>query len=970
MAIITMLMPWALSAQTLVHEYSFSDSGPTNVADSIGGSAWDGMIMTGGTNALPGPGGSIFTGSQLILTAASQDYVQLPQGILSNYTAVTIDTWVTLGTLPGNCFLWGFGDSDLSVSPPVGDYYIFCQPLNGRIAITAANPGYTGEQNCGNAGSFYNSSGNPIHVTAVFDPPAGYEALYTNGVLAAENDGVTVQLNQISNVVNYLGRSLYWADGYYDSSWDEFRIWNGALNPLQVAACDVNGPDNTNDDNYGTVTSLQLSISQYQMQQGSHQAATVMAQVSAVPYPVNISRLASYTSSNTNILTVSNDVISAVGQGQASIIASYGGLSSTQTITAVSTPPVLMHRYSFAADTSDSVGGAAWAGTLNGNASVSGGQLLIPNITSTAPATNYLQLPAGILTNSTDGIGTNFNDPAVTIEAWTTLAPSQWTWANLFDFGVQDSAGQDAYSISTCVHAGNPANNTIAAISDSDNANGHRQQLAIPQVLDGNTNMHVAVVFNPPAGYLAIYTNGVLMGKNTSVTISMAGVQGIRNLIGADNWPDPGLNGSVDEFRVWNGALSSQEIALSDAAGPNSIPATVTNGPGTLLSLTLQAPSTLEAPETAQLRLLANYTSLTNWDILGNSIFPVAGLTATSSDTNVVWLDSNNVLHSKYPGVATITVVYQGTTNAATITVTEPPAPPSLVHRYSFGDANGSTSVADSVGGPAWNGTVMSDGTNAVPTDGAFTNGVLWLNAAISNYVRLPSGILSNYSAVTIEGWVTAQTLPANCMYYAFGRTEPTNGLGYDYIFGSLVRGYTAITDGTYSSEQGTPGGASLGVNTPIHFVAVYDPPGGYIALYTNGVLQSMNTSVTIPLSAVSPVEAFIGRSLYLGDPYASIAPDEFRIYNGVMSPADIAASQALGPNQVLTTNATITATSSGGNLALSWPAAASGFTLQSRASLTSGSWTTVSPAATLAGNQWQVTVPKTSGTQFFRLVR
>ena len=42
--------------------------------------------------------------------------------------------------------------------------------------------------------------------------------------------------------------------------------------------------------------------------------------------------------------------------------------------------------------------------------------------------------------------------------------------------------------------------------------------------MDGSTNIHVVAVFNPPAGYLAIYTNGVLMGENTKITISMAGV--------------------------------------------------------------------------------------------------------------------------------------------------------------------------------------------------------------------------------------------------------------------------------------------------------------------------------------------------------------------------------------------------------------------------------------------------------------
>ncbi len=967
MAIITMLMQWVASAQTLVHEYSFSDPGPTNAADSIGGPAWDGIVLTGGTNAAPGPGGSVFAGSQLLLSASTEDFVQLPPGILSNYTAVTIDTWVTLGALPANCFLWGFGDTDpnvLSGGLPSGFNCIFCQPEAGALTISTADPSWQGGHTTPNAGSLAFATPAEIHVTAVINPPTGYIELYTNGILAGRSIAVTEQMNQISNVINYLGRSLYWADGFYDSSWDEFRIWNGALNPLQVAGCDVNGPNNPST-NYGTVTGVQLQLPYYQLVQGTHESATVMVMASGVPNPVDMSLWASYSSSNTNILTTTNNAIYAVGQGSASIVASFGGISSTQIVTVVQPASVLTHRYSFSdangsTTAADSVGGSAWNGTVMTNGPTpaaypgvfSGSQLTISSNLS-----EYVQLPSGIISN--------YN--AVTIEAWVTFPDALPGNCFFFGFGNTDGGGAGEDYIYLQPSAGH-----IGVTGADPGWQGPEDTAGTYGNLSSHSNVHIAAIFNPQASWIAVYTNGVLAGKNIATTWQLSQVSSVLNYICRSLYTgDQYMDASLDEFRIYNGALTSQGIAISDAAGPNSIPAGVTNGPGSLLSLTLQAPGTLETPATAQLKLLANYTSLNNWDIIGNSVFPPAGLTIASSDTNVVYLDSNDVLHSQYPGQATITVVYQGTTNTATITVTESPATPSLVHRYSFGDANGSTSVADSVGGPTWNGTVMSNGTNAVPTGGALTNGVLWLSAAISNYVQLPSGILSNYTALTIEGWVTAQTLPANCMYYAFGNTD-TNGFGANYIFGSLVRDYTAITavDPGYLGEQGTAGGGSLPLNAPIHFVAVYDPPAGYIALYTNGVLQSINTAITAPLSAVSPVEAFIGRSLYLGDPYASIALDEFRIYNGVMSPADLAASQLLGPNQVLTTNVRITATPSGNNLVLTWPAAASGFTLQSRTSLTSGSWTTVTPVAALVGSQWRATVPKTGGTLFFRLVR
>ena len=205
-------------------------------------------------------------------------------------------------------------------------------------------------------------------------------------------------------------------------------------------------------------------------------------------------------------------------------------------------------------------------GTLNGLASITGGQLVLPNASSSER--DYVQLPEGILTNAVNGIGSNYMDPAVTVEAWATFAPNQYTWANLWDFGNTDSGGLGEYDIHTCIHSGNVS--TIAGISDSDNANVDYQFIDCGNgsELDGMTNMHIVTVINPPDGYVAIYTNGVLMGIDKAVSISMAGVQNVINKIGTDTWPDSGMQGSVQEFRIYNGALSPQQVAENQAFGP------------------------------------------------------------------------------------------------------------------------------------------------------------------------------------------------------------------------------------------------------------------------------------------------------------------------------------------------------------------------------------------------------------------
>ncbi len=945
---VVLMMQWTASAQTLVHRYSFSDTdnGSGNIgatiADSVGGTDWDGTLPNGGDLVdLPG---------ELLLSAASQQYVQLPVGVLSNYTAVTIDCWATFGTLPGACFLYGFGGTN---SAGLGIDYIFCQPKGGRIAISGTDPGYSGEQGTGGAGDF---SGQTIHVTSVYNPAAGYIELYTNGVLVSRNNSVTTQMSAVTNQINYIARSLYAADSYMDVALNEFRVWNGALDPLQVASCELAGPDTVSLTGV-TVDSIQLQAPLFQLVQGGSESAAVSATSSQFSSPIGITKLCSYTSGDTNILTVnSNGVISAVGQGSATIIAQYASLTSTQTISVVQPVSVLAHRYSFTADASDSVGGAAWDGTLPNGGTFAGNQLQLA-----AASSQYVQFPSGVISNY----------PAVTIEAWASFPTALPGNCFFFGFGNTDSGGAGENYIYMQPSAGHIGiTGTDPGWQGPENTAGTYGNLSL------KSNLHIAAVFNPQAHWIAVYTNGVLAGKNLAVTWQMNQVSSVLNYLARSLYTgDSYMDVNIDEYRIYNGALTGQGIAISDAAGPDSIPAGVTNGPGTFVSLSIQAPSTLQVLQTGQVKLLANYTGLTGWDLIGNSVVPPVGLTISTSDTNVLVYGTDGLLHGVNPGTASVITVYQGLTNTATVTVVQAP-PATLVHEYSFNDANGSSTAVDSVGGAAWDGTVMASGTNAVPTAGAFTNGVLSLRAANTNYLQLPAGILSNYTAVTVEIWADMVTLPANCALWSFGGTG-TNVLsggqasGYNAIFCAPQVGNITISD-KYPTWYGGQGVSDVNWSgrTNLHVTAVFNQPAGYMAIYTNGILAAM-TSQTIPMSSVSNLLSYVGRSLYNADPYPDLNVDEFRIYNGALSPNDVLSTQVLGPNQVLASSVKASAAVSGSNLVISWPVAGGAYSLQSTTNLTSGTWITeASPAPLLAGSQWQVTIPKGDGTKFYRLVR
>ena len=334
-------------------------------------------------------------------------------------------------------------------------------------------------------------------------------------------------------------------------------------------------------------------------------------------------------------------------------------------------------------------------------------------------------------------------------------------------------------------------------------------------------------------------------------------------------------------------------------------------------------------------------------------------ITYASANTNIAIVDLNGNVTGVASGTTDIVATYASLGLSGTQSVQVIYVPTVLVHRYSFSETSG-TNVADSVGGPAWNGTL--------PRGGAFASGQLTLSSNSQQYVQLPAGILSNYAAVTIETWATfPDQLPTYCFFFGFGNTNGSSGV--NYIFCAPQGGRIAITATDYTGEQNAYGNFDFSFHTNFHVAAVFNPPLGVIALYTNAVLAGINNSVTVPFSSVNDIYSYLGRSLYSGDPYSDFTLDEFRIYNGALNTNEIAATQVLGPDQLLSAaNPAISAVTSGGSLTLSWPLAAAGYTVLTTTNLAAGNWTTAGVTPQIVGNQWQVVLPVTGGVQFYRL--
>jgi len=286
----------------------------------------------------------------------------------------------------------------------------------------------------------------------------------------------------------------------------------------------------------------------------------------------------------------------------------------------------------------------------------------------------------------------------------------------------------------------------------------------------------------------------------------------------------------------------------------------------------------------------------------------------------------------------------------------------SLVHRYSFSETNG-TSIADSVGGPIWNGTLPSGGT--------FSSGQLTLATASSQYAQLPAGIVGTLSNFTIVAWVRLNSTTNWNRIFDFGSSTTVN-MFLTPQNGSDGRLRFAITTNGGGNEQQI--NCSSTMSAGVWYQVAVTLNGNTGILYLNGLPVGTNNAMTLrPSSLGSTANNYLGRSQY-PDPYLDGVIDEFRIYNVGLSAAEIAATAALGSSQLLSTNSPqMNLAISTANLTLSWPLANAGFTLQSRTNLVLGNWVNVtSPSPQILSGQWQVTLPVSStnpGT-FYRLAK
>lgn len=504
----------------------------------------------------------------------------------------------------------------------------------------------------------------------------------------------------------------------------------------------------------------------------------------------------------------------------------------------------------------DSVGSAT-ATVVGLNATFDGSSLVLPGTTTgnqtPANIAAYVDLPNGLISSKTN----------LSIEIWAKPVSIK-NWQRLFDFGRMGTLSNAARGGSS-VPAGEiqptatqaPSN---AASSDDLALAVHRTTTANTQrvmarlngatelgsntgaTLAAGTQYHFVCTFADGAGsygsgggQLSWYLDGNLV-STLDVNFHLSSIEDLNNWLGRSMYSaDSNSNIAYNEVRIYDHVLSAAEIAADLAAGPDQL----------------------------------------------------------------------------------------GDPNPAT-----PPTPDNLwtFTTQAQSEAPSGTTFADSIGGVV--ATMRGNG-------GSLTGGAVVLPgsttgdqpaAAISAYLDLPNGLLTQSSSVTLEAWATPLSSKNWQRLFDFGRCAAASGQGAaagEIIDGSTAPGATAGYDnlslslnnaGNISSQQleGQIHGAAAQysfstanttVGTQYHYVLVvedgagiYGASGCQVRWYRDGVLRN-SMDFAFRLKDIADVNNWVGRSMYSADSNSNLSLNELRIYRRAISPSEIAASFAAGPD-------------------------------------------------------------------------
>lgn len=236
-----------------VNRYTFNNlagaTAGTVITDVVGGqhgTLRGAGATVAGTTGIDLPGGS----------PATAAYIDLPNGLISSKTNITLEAWVTTQTTQNWGRIMDFGTGTAGEITDVGGSadgttFLMLSGSNGtssnqqierRGAVLPAGSvnGYVHRET-----TLTVNNGVQQYVALTYDDATDEWRYYRNGILM-EVLPDTAALSAIPDVNSWLGRSQFINDANLDGIFNEFRISNYALNGQQVYGNFLAGPDVVN----------------------------------------------------------------------------------------------------------------------------------------------------------------------------------------------------------------------------------------------------------------------------------------------------------------------------------------------------------------------------------------------------------------------------------------------------------------------------------------------------------------------------------------------------------------------------------------------------------------------------------------------------------------------------------------------------------------------------------------------------
>ncbi len=217
-----------------IHRYSFTSMIKVNLETQV-------PDLVGTANAVfVGP---LLAAQGLGIVNLDHQYMQLPQGMISSLSSVTIMAWITWRGVAEEERVFDFGYAEDLLANDNNTSYL-ALATEGKsdkgpfAALTKAGP----DAQISIEGTDDFPRGTEQLVTVVVDEARSKLRLYMNQN-EVESKAITTKLSEIRDERNYLGKAQKVGTHDFKGSFNEFRIYDKALTASQIAELAKLGPD-------------------------------------------------------------------------------------------------------------------------------------------------------------------------------------------------------------------------------------------------------------------------------------------------------------------------------------------------------------------------------------------------------------------------------------------------------------------------------------------------------------------------------------------------------------------------------------------------------------------------------------------------------------------------------------------------------------------------------------------------------